>query len=338
MNSIRVGIVGCGKMGKRHADAIKFIKQIQLVGCTDIDEKKSTRLAQSHNIKSYDSLESLLNDDKINAVIICTPNIYHKTHVISSLKAEKHVLVEKPLAINISECEEIISHAKKLPHLKVMVGQTHRFYPHNLKVKELINRGMIGLIKYISEYSLDPGFIAGKGKTPKWIFKKSMVGNALMDTVHAIDKVRWLTDSEFKSVYTSMIGSLTSETKAESMGSITFTLKNNAIFQLFFLSPSWGIRDQSTRIVGTRGVIHSTYGESVTLGKKNWKEFDFYGKHSPPSFEHNLKGFQNELSAFANSIKKDEKPPVTIYDGKKSVEVVMAIIQSYQSRKIISLR
>jgi predicted dehydrogenase len=158
-----------------------------------------------------------------------------------------------------------------------------------------------------------------------------------MDTVHIIDKVRWLAGSEIKAVYAPLLAGFDLRNGRRYSGSILLTLKNKIIVSLFFLAPSWGIRDQTTKIVGTEGVINSAYGERVIVGRKNWREFDFYGKNSPPSFEHNLKGFENELRSFAYSIRQNKQPTVSLYDGKKAVEIVMAMAQSNKSGKVISL-
>ena len=174
---IRIGIIGSGRMGERHASAYRKIKNAEVMGFSDIDIKKSKKIAKRFKKRSY-SVEAMLEDDSIDAVDVCTPNLFHAENTLSALRAGKHVMVEKPMAISLKDCDRMIATSKK-EGFNLMVGHTYRFYPSSLKAKKIIDSGEIGHIRLVQGHGLDPGQIPGKASTPSWALKKETGGGSL---------------------------------------------------------------------------------------------------------------------------------------------------------------
>ncbi|MDE2590078.1 MAG: Gfo/Idh/MocA family oxidoreductase [Patescibacteria group bacterium] len=332
---IKVGIIGSGRMGERHADAYSHLSDVELVGFSDSVTEKSELLAKKFKKKSF-SMEEMLDDKSIDAIDVCTPNSFHAQNAILSLKSGKHVLVEKPMATNLADCDKMIEQAKK-SKLILMVGHTYRFYPSSLKAKEIIDSGEIGSIRLVLEYSIDPGQIPGKGKTPDWAMKKEMGGGVFFDAIHAVDKLRFWLNSEVSSVSVPIMDKIDDSSSAEQMGLVTLMFSNGAVATLMPIAPSWGIRDTGCKIIGKKGSLYVTYGEEVKVGKKEWKHYTFDHQAKNATYEHNLQGFINEFSEFIDSIKKNRKPSVTGEEGKKNLRVVLAMYESFEKRKIIDL-
>ena len=332
---LSIGIIGTGRMGERHALAYEKIHNANLIGFADIMPEQSQKLAEQFGKKNY-SVDEILDDKSINAIHVCTPNTSHFETTLKVIRAGKHVLVEKPMALSLNECDDMISESKK-SGMNLMVGHTYRFYPSSLKVQQLLDTGNLGQIKLVTSYSLDPGFLQGKGKTPNWALSKEMGGGVFFDAIHAIDLFRSWFHSEISEVYVPIMDKIYDEFTAEQMGLATLRFENGIVGTIMPVSPTWGIRDNSTIIIGKKGVISVTYGEEVKLGQKEWEEFDFQYRSRPVNHEHNLQGFINEISEFVKSIEENRSPLVTMEDGRKNLQVVLSMYESYHKKKIVNI-
>lgn len=322
-------------MGERHTEAYSHVAGAEVIGFSDIIEEKSAILANKFNKKAY-GIEEMLIDESIDAIDVCTPNPFHAEHSIAAMKAGKHVIVEKPMATNLKNCDKMIHEAKKAK-VNLMVGHTYRFYPSSLKTKEILDSGTIGSIRLVLDYGIDPGRIQGKTKTPSWALRKEMGGGVFFDTIHAVDKLRFWLKSDVSSVFVPIMDKIDSTLSAEQMGIANLIFSNGTVAVLMPLSPSWGIRDTGSKIIGKKGALYVIYGEEVKVGKKKWRQYGFPYKSRKATYEHNLQGFINELSEFIASIKEKRKPSVTGEEGKKNLQAVLAMYESYEKQKIIHL-
>ena len=333
---IRVAIIGAGRMGQRHAEAYKMIKDVELVGFADNITKNANGLAKKFKVEAL-TINQILSDDTIDAVNVCTPNIDHAKISIKVLNSGKHVLVEKPMAISLADCDKMINAAHK-NNVKLMVGQTYRFYPSSIAAKKIIDTKQIGEIRIVQIHGIDPGFITGQKKIPQWFGKKELGGGLLFDMVHAVDLLRDWTKSEISHVYVPLIDKIDENVTAEQMGLVIIKFRNGVSVTIMSVAPSWGIRDTGIKLIGKKGVLSVTYGVEVKVGKKIWKKYEFPFKAKNPTYEHNLMGFINELSEFIKSIKEDRAPLVTGEDGKKNLAVILAMYESHKLNKLIKIK
>ena len=129
-------IIGCGRIAQRHAEQINRVGE--LIAVCDLEISKAELLANQFNAKSYMSVDEMLKcEPTIEIVSVCSPNYLHKEHTILALNAEKDVLCEKPLAIKVSDAEDMIEAAKK-NNRKLYVVKSSRFNYYVKKLKELI--------------------------------------------------------------------------------------------------------------------------------------------------------------------------------------------------------
>ena len=209
------------------------------------------------------------------------------------------------------------------------------FILSSIKAKKIIDSGEISPIKIIFDYGLDPGEINGRGKTPNWAQTKDEGGGVFFDTIHSVDKLRYWMKSEVLMVYVPIMDTLQDSAKVEQMGIANLIFSNGAVAVLMPVSPTWGVRDIGTKMIGKKGALYVTYGEEVKVGKKNWKNYRFEHQSIPASYEHNLKGFANELSEFVASIKENRQPNVTGEEGKRNLRVVLKMYDSFKKRKMV---
>ena len=141
---LKFAIVGCGRIGNRHAGHIN--NNGTLAAVCDIEFDKAETLAKEYGAQPYASIEEMLsNESEIDLVAICSPNGLHAQHTIQSLQAGFHVLCEKPMAINVYDCGEMIKVAERA-NKRLMIVKQNRFNPPVEAVKKIIDDGKLGKI------------------------------------------------------------------------------------------------------------------------------------------------------------------------------------------------
>ncbi len=143
MRKLRAAIIGCGKVGSFHANAFINLDSIKFAAAYDNDMVRAKSYEKQYGIKAYDSVEKMVANERIDIVSICTPHPLHAKPAIEALRAGAHILVEKPLASNLADCDLIINEAKKQGSLVGTVCQ-RRFYAPCMRVKKAIDEGKLG--------------------------------------------------------------------------------------------------------------------------------------------------------------------------------------------------
>ncbi|HEU5164394.1 MAG TPA: Gfo/Idh/MocA family oxidoreductase [Chitinophagaceae bacterium] len=142
--SLRFAIIGCGRIGQRHAGHIQNLGKLAAV--CDIEATKAEELGKKHNANIYTSIEELLGtEENLDVIAVCTPNGLHAEHSIKALKAGVHVLCEKPMGLSIKECGEMIKTAEKA-NKRLFVVKQNRFNPPVEAVKKLLDEDKLGKI------------------------------------------------------------------------------------------------------------------------------------------------------------------------------------------------
>lgn len=142
MSKIKFAIIGCGRIGNRHAKHIKTYGE--LVAVCDTIENKAVAIAKEYGVSAYMSYSEMLSENpEIDVVSICTPNGLHAQHSIEALKNDFHVLCEKPMGINVHECGEMIKMAEK-KNKRLFAIKQNRFNPPVQAIKEAIDSGKLG--------------------------------------------------------------------------------------------------------------------------------------------------------------------------------------------------
>jgi predicted dehydrogenase len=142
---LRVGIIGGGAITQvAHLPVLKKLKSIELPAICDTDLPKARALADRFGVKdAFDDIEDLLRYEALDAVVICTPNHLHESHILAALSANLHVLVEKPLAMSSASAQRIMRAAEKRDRL-VMVGMNHRYRPDVQIVRSFVQAASWG--------------------------------------------------------------------------------------------------------------------------------------------------------------------------------------------------
>jgi UDP-N-acetyl-2-amino-2-deoxyglucuronate dehydrogenase len=144
MNKLKFALIGCGRIGQRHAEHIN--NNGELIAVCDIDVGKAKLLGEKYKANAYNVIDELLKKEKgIDVVSVCTPNGLHAEHTIKALRTGHHVLCEKPMCINVADCGQMIQEAERA-NRRLFIVKQNRFNPPVAAVKKLIDEGKLGKI------------------------------------------------------------------------------------------------------------------------------------------------------------------------------------------------
>jgi UDP-N-acetylglucosamine 3-dehydrogenase len=193
MRTIQYGVIGLGFFGEHHAQAAASLPQVELRGLASKQDKRRKQLMRRFSVPhGYRDYHELLADPEIDAVSIVTHVDDHAEPTIAALRAGKHVLVEKPMARTVADCERMIEAAEKHGRI-LMVGHICRFNPRYAVVRERVRAGELG--KVVSLYARR-NIPAARSRT---VLEK--IGPLLGDGIHDTDLMLWMTGAKVKSVY-----------------------------------------------------------------------------------------------------------------------------------------
>ena len=196
---MNVGIIGCGKIAQiRHIPEYTDNANAKITGYYDFNYERAQELAEKYGGKAYTSVDELLENPELDAVSVCVANNAHAEISIKALKAGKHVLCEKPMAVTLEDCIAMTEEAEKSQKL-LMIGQNQRFAKAHVKAKQLVAEGVIGDVitfkttfghKGPETWSIDAG-------SNSWFFdKKRAAMGAMADLgVHKTDLIQYLLNS-----------------------------------------------------------------------------------------------------------------------------------------------
>ena len=262
--AIKVGIIGCGKIAQvRHIPEYAANPNAEVYGFYDINVARAEELAKKYGGKAYASYEELLADPQIEAVSVCAANHAHAEISIAALKAGKHVLCEKPMAVTLEECEAMVAAAKEAGKY-LMIGQNQRLAKAHAKAKELIEQGAIGKVLTFrtifghggpETWSIDPG-------SNVWFFDKTKAAmGAMADLgIHKTDMIQYVLGT--KIVKTQAV--LTTLDKRDATGSLIgvddnaiciYQMENGVIGTMTASCTYYAAEDNTTVIYGTKGEL-----------------------------------------------------------------------------------
>lgn len=194
-NEYGLAIVGFGGMGNWHREFIETIEGLTVVGINDIKESRR-QFAREKNLHVYESLEDVLKDERVDIVLVSTPNDLHKEISIKALKAGKNVVCEKPAMLSSKDLEEVMAVSKETGKLFV-AHQNRRWDEDFLTVKEIYKQNLLGEI-----YMIESRVHGSRGIPGDWRKEKEHGGGMLLDWgVHILDQMLFMIDEKVKKVY-----------------------------------------------------------------------------------------------------------------------------------------
>lgn len=339
-----IGIIGCGKISQvRHIPEYLANPDARIVGLFDNNMERAAELAQKIGAKAYDTLDALLADPEIDAVSVCVANVAHCEVTVKALRAGKHVLCEKPMAITIEECELMVKTADECGR-KLMIGQNQRLAQAHAMAKMLIGAGAIGKVLTFRTYfghsgpetwSVDPG-------RNTWFFDKKQAAMGVMADlgIHKTDLIQYLIGQEV----TAVTARLSTLDKVDAEGN-PISVDDNAICiyemsggAMGTMVASWtyyGVEDNSTTIFGTEGdmAIYGVDLPQIVIWKKNGAKETFDLGRIQTNDDQTKSGV---IDAFIDCIENDKEPLIDAKGVLAAMRAVFAAIRSSEEgRRVV---
>jgi scyllo-inositol 2-dehydrogenase (NADP+) len=194
-NNYGMAIVGLGGQGNWHREFVETVGGITVLGIHDIKESRR-QFAREKNVHVYNGLEEILSDERVDIVLIATPNDVHKDIAMKALRAGKNVVCEKPAMMSSKELEEVMAVQKETGKVFV-VHQNRRWDEDFLTIKEIYKKNMLGNI-----YSIESRVHGSRGIPGDWRQEKEHGGGMMLDWgVHILDQMLFMVDEKIKKVY-----------------------------------------------------------------------------------------------------------------------------------------
>ena len=274
---IRIGLIGAGAVVQvAHLPVLKRLKNVELAAICDTDLPKARALATRFGIPDvFDDIEDLLEHQRVDALLIATPNHLHESHIMAALAAGAHVLVEKPLALGAVAAQKIAKATEKRDRV-VMVGMTHRYRPDAQAVRSFVQSGELGEIDSIrsSWHVARPARVA-----LGWRQRRDEAGGgAMLDLgLTMLDLCFWLAGNPAPERVSASLVRPKSERAVELSGSAYVICENGASI---FVDVTWRHIGEGERFgVGLRG----SKGTAGINPLHVWKELNGISQDVSPS-------------------------------------------------------
>jgi predicted dehydrogenase len=326
---IQWGILGTATIAVEQViPAIQHSKYGEVLALASRNLERARASANKFHIpKYYGDYGELLADKQVQAVYIPLPNHLHVEWAIKALKAGKHVLVEKPIALNVHEAQSLLDEAINHPKLKIMEAFMYKFHPQWIMTRKLVQEGAIGPLKIVqasfSFFDDDPNSIVNK---------KEFGGGSLMDVgCYPVSLSRFLFDAEPKRIVSSMEFHPEFEVDIHASGVLEFEKGRAIFFSSIRLS-----ENQSVKLLGTEGCIefdvpfnpHPRKPVKIWLTKENVREEIVF----EPCNQYSL-----QADVFSKSILEQTVLPVSLEDAFNNMIAIQAIKESHRSDNAIYL-
>lgn len=252
---IKFAVIGCGHIGKRHAEMITRNPEAELVALVDVKPASALGAIQA-GVPLFSSIEELLSSDlEFDVVNICTPNGFHAEQSLKALDARKHIVVEKPMALTKSDAEKVIFKALHV-HKHLFAVMQNRYSPPSVWIKDLIESGKLGKV-YMAQLNCYWNRDDRYYKADSWHGKKDLDGGTLFTQFsHFIDIMYWLF-GDIENI-TARINDFNHSalTEFEDSGFVNFDFVNGGAGSINFSTSVWDKNlESSMTIIAENGSI-----------------------------------------------------------------------------------
>ena len=341
-DTVGIGLVGSQFITTIHAEALRTVPQAKVLAVMSPTSGHARDFASKHGIAHhFEDLDAMLAMDEIDMVVVGAPNFAHCEITLKAAKAGKHVVVEKPLCLNLADADRMIA-ACDQAGVKLMYAEELCFTPKYVRLKQLLDDGVLGrpvLFKQSEKHD-------GPHAAHFWDVDRSGGGVTMDMGCHAIQFFRWLNaNNPVKSVYAQMNTSVhAARTRGEDNAIIILEFDNGVVA---LAEESWtklGGMDDRAEIHGSEGVAYADvlHGNSIPtysakgVGYAVEKAGNTVGWSFVMYEEIWNYGFPQEFQHFVDCVLHDRQPLVTGADGKAVLEILFAAYESAGSdRKIL---
>ena len=336
---VGVGLVGSQFISSIHAESLKTVSEAEIIAVMSPTKGNAKKFATKHGIPHhFTNLDEMLAMKEIDMIVIGAPNSLHCEIALKAAKAGKHMVVEKPLCMNLAEADLMIDACKRA-NVKLMYAEELCFTPKYVRLKALLDEGALGrpvLLKQSEKHD-------GPHADHFWDVEKSGGGVTMDMGCHAIEFFRWMNGRKpIKSVYAQMTTSVHKDKTIGDDNAIIILEFENGVIAL--AEESWtklGGMDDRAEIHGSEGVAYADVlqGNSIQTYSKKGVGYAVEKAGNTIGWSFTMYeeiwnyGFPQEFAHFVDCVKNDKKPAVTGEDGRAVLEVIFAAYESAGTHK-----
>ena len=334
-DKLGVGVIGTGAFGSQHARVYSQSDLCTLRAVADINPQRLEEISTALRVQGYSDYRDLLSRQDIQAVSICTTDDLHVDVAVAAARAGKHVLVEKPLALNPEDCERIIE-ACQTSGVKLTVGHILRFDPRYLAAHAEIRGERIGRLVHV--FARRNNLALNALRLAKHTSVLFFLG------IHDLDMINWCVGARPERVYAEATSIKLGNTPDTVLALIRYPDGVLASLEVsWILADSYpGRLDARFEAMGTDGSVHVNGGsENVTIVHAGniARPVECPELFYAPEVHGRLGGIlRDEVHHFLRCVVEDRMPLVSGQDGKAAVEVACAIQRSLETGKVVELR
>lgn len=344
-----IGIVGCGMIAEFHAHAVNEIDGARVVGAYSRTRGNAEKIAgiAGHDCHIYDDLAAMLRRPDLNVVCICTPSGAHMEPAVQAARAGKHVIVEKPLEIDLGRCDAIIKACEEAG-VRLCAIFPSRFSPANNRLKEAVDAGRFGRLSlgdtHVKWWRTQEYYDSG-GWRGTWRLDG---GGALMNqAIHNVDLLYWLMgDVDSVAAHTATLAHARIEVEDTAVASVRF--KNGALGTIQAATSAYPGLSKRIELHGDRGSARVEQddvtlwdfqekipSDNIILAAIAGRSAGNSGASDPRGISH--LGHREQIADFLAAIDEGREAIVDGREGRKSVEIIRAIYRSAREGRAVSL-
>ncbi len=342
----RVAVIGMGFIGGFHCKSFQEVPEAHLVAVADVVDSPNLKKAQEeYNVEAYTDVAQMLKRDDVHTVTLGTPSGLHGKLAIEAMRAGKHVLTEKPLEVTLRKADAMIATAKK-HKVRLGVVSQHRTDPGIAELRDAIHSGKLGKIVLAEAYV-------------KWFRKQEYYdsvgwrgtrkldgGGALMNQgVHTVDMLQYVMSSPVVAVAAQTARAAHKRIEVEDVAHALLKFKNGALGMIVASTAIYPGFPERLEVTGTKGTIivekdRVTFRE-IMDEKENDKEKEKdgaeFGVGSADPKAISNRGHVLQLTDFIRAIQDNRPPLIPAKEGRKPLEIILAIYESARKGKWIKI-
>ncbi|MFT5195215.1 MAG: myo-inositol 2-dehydrogenase/D-chiro-inositol 1-dehydrogenase [Cellvibrionaceae bacterium] len=329
--TLKVGLIGCGRIGKVHAAALQDVATAELVRVCDVYAEAAEAAGNQYRVPYSDNHHDVLMDAEVEAVLICSSTDTHAQFIVEAAEAGKHIFCEKPVHQDIAEIDRALAAVEKAG-VKLMIGFNRRFDPNFRAVKKAIDAGQIGDLHILKITSRDPA-------PPPVEYIKVSGGLFLDMTVHDFDMARFLTNSEVEEVYVQAavrVDPAIGEAGDVDTAIITLKMEDGTLCVIDNSRQAVYGYDQRVEAFGSKGMVQAENDFPNT--HRLWTA-DAVSSEKPLHFflERYMEAYSNEIREFVECVFHDTPVPVGGNDGRAPVLIGLACWKSVHENRPVKV-
>ncbi len=345
--AVGFGIIGCGMIAKFHSLAIRDTKGAKLVACFDVAADRAEAIAKEFGGQAYSNLDEMLKREDLHVVTICTPSGAHMEPAVAAARAGKHIIVEKPLDVTLKRCDAIIDACDKAG-VKLATIFPSRFHQSSQLLRQAVDQGRFGKLAlgdaYVKWFRTQQYYDSGAWRGT-W---KLDGGGALMNqAVHSVDLLLWLMGPALEvSAYTTTLAH--ERIEVEDVATATVKFASGALGVIEATTAAFPGSLKKIELSGSEGsavleeesIIKWDFAKSTKKDDKLREEMlgrtkTGGGASDPAAIGHHAHA--ELFKDFLKAIKDNRAPAIDGREGRRSVELILAIYKSAQTGKPVAL-